>query len=54
MEFNLHFKAVHLLEKIANSVYERDPNNPNILCFTKAEVEVVEHWLADLIEELLK
>lgn len=51
MQIDLHSKAVHLLEKIANSVHERDPNNPNLLCFSKTEVLVVEEWLKDFIEE---
>lgn len=51
MEIDLHSKAVHLLEKIANSVHERDPSNPNLLCFSKAEVQLVEQWLKDFVEE---
>lgn len=51
MEIDIHSKAVHLLEKIANSVHERDPKNPNLLCFSTTEVQVVEQWLKDFIEE---
>ncbi len=51
MQIDLHSKAVHLLEKIANSVHERDPNNPNLLCFSKTEVQVVEEWLQDFVRE---
>lgn len=51
MVIDLHLKAVHLLEKIANSVYERDPKNPNLICFSASEVQVVEEWLKDFIEE---
>jgi hypothetical protein len=54
MEIDLHSKAINLLENIANSVHEREPNNPNILCFTKNEVEVVEQWLANFIHIHLK
>jgi hypothetical protein len=51
METDLHSKAVHLLEKIANSMYERD-KSPNIIwSFTSAEVLVVEKWLKDFIDE---
>lgn len=51
MALYLHDKALDLLEKIANSVHERDPNNPNLLCFSKTEVQVVEEWLIDFVEE---
>ena len=51
MNIDLHSKAIHLLEKIANSVHERDPKNPNLLCFSSAEVVVVEEWLKDFVEE---
>lgn len=54
MDIDLYSKAVHLLEKIANSVHERDPKNPNLLCFSTAEVQVVEKWLEDFIEETKK
>jgi hypothetical protein len=51
MEIDLHSKAVHLLEKIANSVHERYPNNPNLLCFSTTEVQLVEEWLQDFVRE---
>lgn len=49
MEIDLHAKAVHLLEKIANSVHEREGN-----CFTKAEVQLVEQWLTEFVQEQQK
>jgi len=48
---DIHAKAIELLEKIANSVHERDPKNPNLLCFTVAEVQLVEKWLGDFKNE---
>lgn len=51
MEIDLHSKAIHLLDTIANSIYERGLPNPNILCFTKTEVEVVEGWLNNFVKE---
>lgn len=42
--------AVQLLERIANSVHDRDPKNPNPAFFTLAEVKVVEEWLKELAE----
>jgi len=51
MSIDLYAKAVNLLEQIANSVHERDPKNPNLLCFSTAEVQVVEEWLKNFIDE---
>jgi hypothetical protein len=51
MDIDLHAKALHLLEKIANSVHERDPKNPNLLCFSTTDVQVVEKWLEDFMQE---
>ncbi len=51
MEIDLYSKAVHLLEKIANSVHERDPKNPNLMFFSSTEVQVVEQWLKEFVEE---
>ncbi len=49
MGINLHAKAIELLEKIANSIHERDPKNPNLLCFSITEVQLVEEWLKDFV-----
>jgi hypothetical protein len=54
MDIDLHLKAVHLLEKIANSVHERDPKNANLLCFSAAEVHLVERWLEEFMHETQK
>lgn len=53
MQIDLHLKAIRLLEKIANSIYERYPHNhPNIFsCFTKTEVDLVEEWLKNFVKE---
>lgn len=51
MEIDLYSKAVQLLEKIANSVHERDPKTPNLMCFSTTEVQLVEKWLEDFISE---
>lgn len=48
---DLYAKAVNLLEKIANSIHERDIKNPNLICFSITEVQLVEHWLKDFIIE---
>lgn len=50
MEIDLHSKAVQLLEKIANSVHERDSKNPNLMCFSTTEVQLVEQWLKEFMK----
>lgn len=47
MYIDYHAKSVELLERIANSVHERDPKTPNILCFSSSEVNLVEQWLKE-------
>lgn len=54
MDINLHLKAVHLLNEIANSVHERDPKNTNLLCFSTTEVQLVEKWLGDFVKETIQ
>ncbi len=54
MDIDFYAKAVHLLEKIANSVHERDKKNPNLLCFSTTEVHLVEEWLKEFIGETQK
>ena len=51
MDIDLYSKAVQLLNEIANSVHERDPKNANLLCFSTTEVQLVEKWLKDFVEE---
>lgn len=52
MTIDIYAKSVQLLERVANSVHERDPKNPNLLCFSTSEVQVVEEWLEEFIKEL--
>ncbi len=53
MDIDLHVKAQNLLEKLANSIHDRSPDN-NQFCFNIAEVHLVEQWMEDIIEELEK
>ena len=50
MSIDYYAKSVELLGRIANSVHERDPKNPNLLCFSSSEVELVEQWLKEFYE----
>ena len=52
MNIDLHAKAVQLLEKVANSVHERE--NANLLCFSINEIQLVKKWLEDFVEEAQK
>lgn len=52
MSVDLYAKSVHLLERIANSMHEREPKNHNSLCFSSNEVQIVEAWLANFIADL--
>ena len=53
MSTDYYVKSGQLLERIANSIAERNPNLKNF-CFSIAEVLVVDEWLKELIEEILK
>lgn len=49
MKIDLHFKSTQLLEKIANSIYDRERGG----CpFTIKEIHVTEKWIKDLINEV--
>lgn len=51
MTIDVYAKAVQLLERIANSVHERE-TNPDLFCFNASEVQIVEVWILELLEEL--
>lgn len=51
MSIDNYMKSGQLLERIANSIAERNPNLKNF-CFSIAEIAVVEEWLKELIEEI--
>ena len=49
MSIDLYQKSSELLERLANSILDRDPQNPNPFCFNVAEVHIVEEWLKELL-----
>lgn len=51
MNIDLYAKATQLLERIANSVHERSPENQNLLFFNINEVKLVEEWLKEFHSE---
>ncbi len=54
MEIDIYAKSVQLLERVANSVHDRDPKNLNLLTFSLNEIHIVEEWLKELLIELKK
>lgn len=51
MTIDIYQKSAELLEKLANSIYDRDPNNPKPFFFSLNEVHIVEKWLNELLNE---
>ena len=51
MDFDLHAQAEELLGKIANSVYDRNPDE--LVIFTIKEIHAVENFLCEFSRELL-
>jgi hypothetical protein len=51
MAFDIHEKSAQLLEKLANSVYDREPNNPNPLFFSNKEMHIVDQWIRETLHE---
>ncbi len=49
--FDIHEKSAELLEKLANSIFDRDPTTNNPLFFTHKEIQIVEAWMRDFIHE---
>jgi hypothetical protein len=52
MPIDIYAKSVQLLERVANSVHDRDPKNPNLLTFSVSEIHIVEDWIKELLKEL--
>jgi hypothetical protein len=54
MEINVNFKAVELLNNIANSIHDREVKNANPFCFSANEVKITEQWINELIREITR
>ena len=52
MEMDLYAKSQDLLETLANSIHDREPNSPNPFFFKISEVHKTEKWLQDFIKQL--
>ncbi len=53
LSIDINFLSAQLLERLANSIHDRDSNFKNF-CFSISEVQVTEQWIDALIKELLK
>lgn len=47
---NIHQKSIEILEKIANSMYDRIPENPSVKWFSSDEVKILEEALKEILE----
>ena len=52
MTIDYYAKSVEFLERIANSVHERDPKNPNPLFFSSSEIQLLEQLLWDFTKDI--
>lgn len=51
MKVDLHAKSELLLKQLANSLFDREPKNPNPVFFTAIEIEIVENFLNELLKD---
>jgi hypothetical protein len=47
MEVDLHERAVSLLERLSNSVYDRLGHDVPLIHFTITEIQLVEQWIQE-------
>ena len=52
MFIDIYGKSVQLLERVANSIHDREPKNPNLLTFSVNEINIVQEWIKELLKEL--
>lgn len=47
MEIDVHERAVTLLERLSNSVYDRLGHDVPLMHFTISEIQLVEQWIQE-------
>ena len=52
MPIDIYSKSSQLLEAIANSLADRNPNLKEF-CFASSEKNIVENWLKEIVHEIL-
>lgn len=48
---DLHLLSSQLLERLANAIYERDPENPTPFFFNGNELKITQDFLETLLKE---
>lgn len=51
---DLHVRSTQLLERLANSIYDRDAYAYEHFAFSVKEIQIVEEWLKEVINEIKK
>jgi hypothetical protein len=51
---DIHVESRLLLERLANSLFDREPRNPSPVFFTVKEAHIVEDWLKQVVKEAMK
>ena len=51
MQLDLHLRSQNLLEQLANSIHDRNPDDKQF-CFNIAELHIVEQWIKDIMFEM--
>jgi len=54
VNLNIHEKSVQLLEKLANSIHEREHKNLDPFFFSTKEVHLTEEWIEQFMLEYRK
>lgn len=54
MTIDLYVKSQQLLEKLANSIHDRDPKALIPFFFSTAELQAAQKWLEDFAKEVKK
>lgn len=51
MDIDIYSKSEQLLNQLANSLYDREPNKQNPVFFSIIEIQLVERFLKDVLNE---
>lgn len=51
---DIHAQSAQLLERLANSIYDREGQQSASFAFTTKEIHIVESWLKDVVEKAFK
>ena len=53
MQIDLHDKALNLLNMLANSIHDRNPNTLAPFFFSTNEIQLVEDWLRHFANQVV-